>query len=105
MNDNEIFIIMLFVVIIFLIAFLYTLQPNYVHVRNKCSPRTLKLLHNQLNNFKKCKICKNDGMCWSEPQQQCIPCGQLTETCEQLYGCNNNPPHINDKCQLCWLNN
>ena len=101
----------------------YRFQRSLTHphskfdVSNVCGVNKKREYEEQYNNYIQCKICRDSGKCWSRYQQKCVNCdaGQMSKTCERLYGCKRNANVPNDiveyvppknplytDCRLCW---
>ena len=133
MNNKIINIIIFILVIIFFYLFFYyifttknqliqfkiTKIPNYSNsnenndklnvkyefnsCKQMCNKNFCDEYHTQMIKYDLCKECKKENKCYDALQESCVTCNN-NETCESMYGCDNNPPKnpIKNYCNKCW---
>ena len=131
-NLDSIQIIVIILCIIFLIIFLYcifinnnklikfrvTKEPilknnvdydylkdkyNFKNCTNMCKQEFCDEYLTQQIKYDLCKECNKENKCYDQNEGICVPC-KNNYTCEQLFGCNKNPPinPLKNFCTRCW---
>jgi hypothetical protein len=71
--------------------------------KQMCNKNFCDEYHTQMIKYDLCKECKKENKCYDALQESCVTCNN-NETCESMYGCDNNPPKnpIKNYCNKCW---
>lgn len=58
---------------------------------NVCGVNMCRAYRQRYDGYAQCRRCKQKGQCWSQYQNQCVPCSesQLMKSCEEKWGCPN----------------
>jgi hypothetical protein len=69
-----------------------------------CSKEFCCEYQTQMIKYDLCKECGKENKCYDDLKGICIPCTN-NYTCDQLYGCSNQPPinPLKNYCTRCWI--